>query len=142
MPREREDRTAFLVSDSIASERRMRTISSETTNFNFNECPDMGWLLLVAILSLVFPPFAIVALALVIVGVFAKGVVADPQDQSVKTKRKARHRRGSARPQDVNRRHVADSRFGTVIDVQWHPVLPPLRLPTPAPKGLARLRGP
>jgi hypothetical protein len=87
----------------------------------------MGWLLLiVAILSLIFPPLALVVLALLIMGVFAKGIeiAADPEDGFSPPRRKIRHRR-PAEPSPNN--PVAG---GSVIDVHWYPVQPTEHLPS------------
>ena len=49
----------------------------------------MGLLfLLTALLGLCFPPFAIVFLGMMVLGVFAKGVVADSQEQIIRPRRK------------------------------------------------------
>ncbi len=90
----------------------------------------MGLLfLLVAVLGLAFPPLAVVFLAMMVFGVFAKGLVADP-DQKTVARRKSRHRRGAERPQDAMRRHATEPRQGEVVDVRFYPFLPPLGLPT------------
>lgn len=90
----------------------------------------MGLLfLLVAVLGLAFPPLAVVFLAMMVFGVFAKGLVADSDQQTAGARRKTRHRRGAERPQDAMRRHATEPRQGEVVDVRFYPFLPPLGLP-------------
>jgi len=94
-------------------------------------CSFMDWLfLLLAILGLAFPPVGAVILAMVILGVFAKGVVADPQEPTVYPQRKTRRRYAAQRPQEAMT-HATQPQPGKVIDVRWYPVPPPPRLPTP-----------
>ncbi len=96
----------------------------------------MGLLfVLAAILGLLFPPFAVVILAMTILGVFAKGVAADSQEQVISARRKSRQHNAGKRPQNVILRHAMAPRPGEVIDVQLDPTLPPLRLQTPMPKS-------
>jgi hypothetical protein len=96
----------------------------------------MGWLLLLAaLLGLVFPPLAVVVLAMVVLGVFVKGVAADAQEPIVKARPKVRQRDGAQRPEDAMRHHVAEPQQGTVIDVRCYPFLPPARLETPTQKS-------
>ena len=100
----------------------------------------MGLLFLLAVLvGLVFPPFAIVVLAMMVLGVFAKGMVADSQEQFIRPTRKIRHRHSTQRPQDAVSRYSMAPWQGTVIDVRCYPTLPPLCLSTPMPKPLDRL---
>ena len=98
----------------------------------------MGLLfLLAAILGLVFPPIGVVVLAMMILGVFAKGVVAaDSQEQIVSTRRKVRLRHGTEQPHYVIRQDVTAPGQGKIIDVRCYPILPPLRLTKPMPKPL------
>ncbi len=101
----------------------------------------MAWLfLLAAILGLICPPAGVVVLGMMVLGVFAKGVVADSQEPMVCVGRKNRQRHGAERPQDAVRRHVTEPQPGKVIDARCYPILPPLRLPRPMPKSLDRLR--
>jgi hypothetical protein len=96
----------------------------------------MGWLLLIlAILALVFPPLAIVLLALVIVGVFAKGmdVVADSQRPTASPEWKTRRRHAAEQPHDAVDRHGGEPPAGEVIDVRSYPIPPPTGLPPPMP---------
>ena len=95
---------------------------------------------LAAILGLMFPPLAIVMLAVMVVGVFAKGIVADSQERTVRGRRKARFRHGMRRSHEVMPRHAMAPGPGKVIDVRCYPFLPPLRLPTPTPKSVDALR--
>ena len=92
-------------------------------------------ILLVALLGLAFPPFAIVILGMMILGVFAKGVVADPQEPIVNVTRKARQRHATKRPQDVIPHRATARQPGNVIDVRCYPALPPLWLTTPMSKS-------
>ncbi len=91
---------------------------------------------LAALLGLMFPPFAVVMLAMMVLGVFAKGIVANSQDKTVRGRRKARHRHGVQRPHDEFHHDTMAPRPGKVIDVRCYPFLPPLRLPTPTPESL------
>jgi hypothetical protein len=85
----------------------------------------MGLLfLLVALLGLVFPPFAVVVLAMLILGVFAKGMADESSEQIVMVRRKARRRQGAERAKDAMRPHAMAPRRGNVIDVRWYPVPP------------------
>jgi hypothetical protein len=98
----------------------------------------MGWLiLLAAILGLVFPPLAIVILAMMVLGVFAKGMgmTADSEEQSVGVRRKIRHRRSAQRPEDEVHPHVTQPEPGQVIDVPCYPIPLPGQLPLPTPKS-------
>jgi hypothetical protein len=99
----------------------------------------MGWLfLLVALLCLAFPPFAVVILAMLILGVFVKGMgmTAESQEQIVSTRRKTRHRHAAERPHDVMRHYVMEPQEGQVIDVHSYPIPPLALLPPPRPKSL------
>ena len=59
----------------------------------------MGLLIfLIAILSLAFPPVGVIALAVVILGVFTKGVAAASQEQMLTFRWKAGHRHRAKRP--------------------------------------------
>ena len=90
----------------------------------------MGWLFfLAAILGLAFPPVGVVVLAMTILGVFTKGVVADSQDQIASARRKARHRHGVDRRREPMPDRVMEPQEGNVIDVRCYPILPSLRLP-------------
>jgi hypothetical protein len=101
----------------------------------------MGFLfLLVALLGLMFPPLAVVMLAMMVLGVFAKGIVSDSQDRTVRGRRKTRRRRGAERPRDISHQHAMAPRPGKVIDVRCYPFYPPLPLPRPTPKSLDALR--
>jgi hypothetical protein len=102
----------------------------------------MGWLLLVlAILAVVFPPLAIVLLALLIMGVFAKGMdaVESPQDQVAHHRRKIRRRRTAEQPDEATDRFDGQSPRDHIIDVRSYPVPPPERLPAPEPNHLKTL---
>ncbi|MGA2032602.1 MAG: hypothetical protein ABSG68_10115 [Thermoguttaceae bacterium] len=89
----------------------------------------MGWLLFIAaILALVFPPLAIVLLALIVLGVFAKGMdAADSEDPGASAA-------GKMRPSDVEtldevvRGQVRQQPRGQVIDVRSYPIPPPPKL--------------
>jgi hypothetical protein len=86
----------------------------------------MGWLfLLAALLGLVFPPLAVVIMAMMIVGVFTKGVVADSPEELMRPRRNSMRRHSPQRPQDTIRHHVTAPRPGAVIDVRCYPVPPP-----------------
>jgi len=90
----------------------------------------MAWLyLLAAILGLVFPPVGFILLAMMVFGVFTKGLLTDSQDQLGSTGGKARLRRGLSRRQQPTPHLVTPPPAGEVIDVTCSPVLPPLRLP-------------
>lgn len=98
----------------------------------------MGWLLfLAALLGLVFPPVAIVLVAMIILGVFAKGMGgdADSQEEVASVRRKTRHRHGAQRPHDAVRPHVTQPQPGQVFDVRCYPIVPPARLPEPTPES-------
>ena len=91
----------------------------------------MGWLIfLVALLGLVFPPLAAVVLAMTVLGVFAKGVAADGQEEIFAPRRKIRRRSGGEQSPDVIR-HTTPPRYGEVIDVRCYQILPLLLLPEP-----------
>jgi hypothetical protein len=97
----------------------------------------MAWLFLVAaILSMLFPPVGVVVLAMVVMGVFTKGVVADSPDPVVAVRRKAGHRGGAERARDETGQPDKDPRQGNVIDVRCYPILFPPRLPAPLPQSL------
>jgi hypothetical protein len=77
----------------------------------------MGWLLLLAaVLAFIFPPLAILVLALLITGVFAKGIQADADPAAELQEEKRRNRRRWARLRERSQ-PPAD-----VIDVQSYPV--------------------
>ncbi len=94
---------------------------------------------LAALLGLMFPPLAVVMLAMMVLGVFAKGIVADSQERTVRGRRKTRHRHGAKRSEDAMPRYAMAPRQGKVINVRCYPILPPLRLPTPTPRSLDEL---
>lgn len=94
---------------------------------------------LAALLGLLFPPFAVVVLAMTILGVFAKGMVAASREPMAGPRRQTRHRHGAKRPEDRIRYDAMGPRQGEVIDVQCYPILPPLRLTTPMPRSLDEL---
>ena len=78
----------------------------------------MGWLLLLAaILGLIFPPLAFILLALMVAGVFAKGVQAESDPLAELEAEKRRNRRRWAK-----RRHPPESPDDTIIDVRSYPV--------------------
>jgi hypothetical protein len=85
-----------------------------------------------AILGLLFPPLAVVAMAMMIVGAFAKGVIAGPQEEIFAAGRKSRR---CHRADDAVRRDVMASKRRDIIDAHWYPLPPLLRLPTPMPEG-------
>lgn len=89
----------------------------------------MGWLfLLLALLALVFPPAAIVVLAMMVLTVFAKGMgmVADSPSPMVHPRRKAGHRYA---PQSLHGTAPdgSEPQPEQVIDVRSYPVQPPER---------------
>ncbi len=94
----------------------------------------MGWLVLVvAILSLAFPPLALVALALLVMGVFAKGMDVlshSPDDAAGGGGRSGRHRPGP-RPGGTMPRPGTRPQHGPVIDVRSYPVQTDERLSGP-----------
>lgn len=99
----------------------------------------MGWLLLIlAILTVVFPPLAIVLLALLIMGVFAKGMdaVESSRDEAAVHGRKIRRRRSAEPSGEVTDRVDRQSPGEHIIDVRSYPVPPPERLPAPEPNHL------
>ena len=88
---------------------------------------------LTALLGLLFPPFAIVALAMMIVGVFAKGMVADARaDCQNQEENQTPPCRAAALRRNTPACHA--QRQGKVIDVRCYPALPPLQLATPLPE--------
>ncbi|MGO9108103.1 MAG: hypothetical protein ACLP9L_02610 [Thermoguttaceae bacterium] len=95
---------------------------------------------LAALLGLVFPPLAVVVLAAMILGVFAKGVIANSQEQIVRARRKTRRRHGAGRAQAIMHHHIVVPPRGKVIDVRCYPILFPPRLPKPMPQSLDGLR--
>jgi hypothetical protein len=91
----------------------------------------MDWLfLLLAILGLAFPPVGAIILAMVVLGVFAKGVAADPEEPIAAPRRKGCSAGTTRRPHEAMPSAVPPQR-DSVIDVRWYPVPPPPRLPTP-----------
>jgi hypothetical protein len=89
---------------------------------------------LAAILGLLCPPLAAIAMLAMIAGAFAKGVIGSPPEKIVAASRKARRRRRVKRTGVADHMGVAPQ-GGNVIDAHWYPVLPLLRLPTPVPEG-------
>lgn len=99
----------------------------------------MAWLFLVAaILGLVFPPIGVVVVAIMVLSVFTKGVLADSQDEIVSVRRGARHERGAGRRKTAPH-PASEPHQGPIIDVRCYPVLPPLRIPAAVPKSRDRL---
>lgn len=81
----------------------------------------MGWLFfLAAILCLAFPPIGVVVLAMIVLGVFTKGIVAESQDPLLVPRPRTRHRRRAE-----SRRDAVDGPgkklHGEVIDVTSYP---------------------
>jgi len=90
----------------------------------------MAWLfLLAALLGLMFPPIGVVILAMVVLGVFTKGVAADSQDPIGIARRKVRHRSRARRRREQLSQRAAEPSVGEIIDVRSYPVLHPVRLP-------------
>ncbi|MGA2618789.1 MAG: hypothetical protein ABSF26_14345 [Thermoguttaceae bacterium] len=95
----------------------------------------MGWLVLVvAILSLAFPPLALVALALVVMGVFAKGmdVLSHSPDETAGGGGQAGRRRAAPRADGAMPRPGTQPQPGPVIDVRSYPIQTEQRLSGPA----------
>ncbi len=93
----------------------------------------MGLLfLLAAILGLLFPPLAIVVLAAMVLGVFAKGVAAESPEQIVRARPKAKRRRREGRPRDVIRYYSNAPQQGDVIDVRCEAIPLPLNRSAPS----------
>jgi hypothetical protein len=94
----------------------------------------MGWLFfLAAILCLAFPPVGVVVLAMIVLGIFTKGIVADAHDPLLVPRPRTRHRRRAESRRDAVDSH-GNELHGEVIDVTSYPVHPPLPLPTTVPK--------
>ena len=55
---------------------------------------------LAALLVVMFPPLAVVFLAMMVLGVFAKGIAANSQQWTVSGRRKTRDRHGAQQSQD------------------------------------------
>ena len=94
----------------------------------------MPWfLLLLAILSLVFPPLALILLALLIVGVFAKGVGAltGTGESASDAPPPNRRRRGDALREGTRSSPGKPARADGAIDVRSYPMPPPERLSPP-----------
>ena len=95
----------------------------------------MGWLLILAvILGVVFPPLGAVILAVMVWGVFAKGMAEDSPEEIARPKPRRRLRRRQPRPEDETPCPVIVPPGCDVIDVRSYPPLPPLPTPTPQRK--------
>ena len=86
------------------------------------------WLLVLGLLSFVFPPLALVVLAMLIYGIFAKGMgmFSDSEDAELDFDGPGRRVVVTVRPQDQH----ADVELPPVIDARSYPI-PPGTLPGP-----------
>ena len=96
----------------------------------------MAWLfLLAAILGFVFPPVGVVVVAIMVLSVFTKGVLADSQDEIVSVRRGTKHDRDAVRRKKAPPHPAREPHQGPVIDVRCYPVLPPVRISVAMPKS-------
>ena len=99
----------------------------------------MGWfLLIVAIVGLAFPPLAFVLLALMVMGVFAKGmdVTAASRQDVDGPERRTRGGRDARRLDGERVDQVMEAAPEVVIDVPWYPIPPSEQLSAPIPESL------